>query len=98
MFMAPFRVKYANQLYYSDTDSLILNCQLPNEVVGPELGKFKLEYEAKEGIFLAPKVYSLLLDDNSEITKIKGSKLKISFNEIKNLLIKDSVININQEK
>lgn len=48
-------------IYYSDTDSLVLYGKLPSELVHPtELGKFKLEYEIKEGIFISGKTYCLV--------------------------------------
>jgi hypothetical protein len=36
------------------------------------LGKFKLEYKVKEGIFISAKTYMLLLEDGSYIIRIKG--------------------------
>jgi hypothetical protein len=48
------------EIYYSDTDSLVLNGKLPEEYISnTELGKLKLEYKFKEGIFVMPKVYCL---------------------------------------
>jgi hypothetical protein len=102
MHMAKFKMEYANNLYYSDTDSLILDCPLPDDMVGSQLGQFKLEYKVKEGVFLAPqllKVYSLVLDNDTKVTKIKGSKTRdVPFNIIKDLLNKDSNIILNQNK
>lgn len=60
-------------LLYPDTDSVVLSQQLPDEVVGSELGKFKLEYKVKEGIFLAPKSYCLILEGDKEIKVQKGA-------------------------
>lgn len=74
--MSSYKFKYKDHLVYSDTDSLFLTCELPKSEIGSELGKFKLEYKIKKAVFIAPKVYSLLLEDNSIITKIKGSKNK----------------------
>lgn len=44
------------KLYYSDTDSIIIDSLLPNEMIGTNLGQMKLEYTIKNAIFLAPKV------------------------------------------
>jgi DNA polymerase type B, organellar and viral len=46
-----------NELYYSDTDSLVLKKKLPTKIIGPELGKWKLEAEIIKGIFVRPKLY-----------------------------------------
>lgn len=60
-------------IYYSDTDSLILNGELPSEYCDPaQLGLLKLEYKFKEGIFVMPKVYYLELEDGEAITRCKG--------------------------
>ena len=65
------------KLYYMDTDSLIIDQPLPESMVSDTmLGKFKLEHVIKEGVFLAPKVYGLKLQDGSEIIKVKGLSSK----------------------
>ena len=72
MFMAEYKMKYSNNLYYSDTDSLVLDCKLPEDLVGPNLGQFKLEYQASEGVFISPKVYALKLAPAPHHVKEKG--------------------------
>lgn len=59
-------------LYYTDTDSIVINHPLPDEMVGPELGQFKLEYEITDAIFLAPKVYGFVATDGTIVKKPKG--------------------------
>lgn len=99
MLMAEYKIKYSDNLYYSDTDSLFLSCPLPQEKVGDKLGEFKLEYKIKEGVFIAPKVYGLILEDDNKIVKIKGSKNKnVTLDQLKGLLFKDSELKLNQEK
>jgi hypothetical protein len=53
--------KYMNStsydLYYMDTYSIIINKQLPNNLIGNEIGKMRLENKIKEGYFIAPKIY-----------------------------------------
>jgi hypothetical protein len=101
MHMALLKIKYQDHIYYSDTDSIFTDIELPKEMVGGELGKMKLEYDIKEAVFLAPKVYALKLEDGSfrEIIKMKGSKNKnIAFDQFKSLLNKDETLKINQEK
>ena len=58
--------------YYTDTDSAVLGSPLPEEEISSELGKFKLEHFVKKGIFLAPKSYMLVTDDDCDIIKHKG--------------------------
>jgi len=68
------------QIYYMDTDSIVTNIQLPNHIVGIELGKFKLEYKIKKAYFISNKTYCLLSNEDKVIIKFKGvinDKLKI---------------------
>ena len=90
IFMAEFKIKYHQFLFYCDTDSLVLSCPLPNDLVGEEIGKFKLEYIIEEGIFLGPKVYSIKTKSTQGtasrfIVKIKGYKLEQFEEEKENL-------------
>lgn len=89
--MAELKYKYRDYLLYTDTDSLFLTKELPSEYVGKELGRFKLEYDIKEAVFIAPKTYGLIVNDtNSEpIVKVKGYKSKLPFEELKSLLNQD---------
>jgi DNA polymerase elongation subunit (family B) len=66
-------IKLGLNLYYSDTDSLVLNGKLPEEYLdSATLGKFKLEHTIKEGIFVMPKVYYLEDTDGQIVSKVKG--------------------------
>lgn len=66
--------------YYTDTDSVVLGSPLPDDVISStELGKFKKEYLAVKGIFLAPKSY-FMMTDKGNIIKHKGPA-KESVNE-----------------
>jgi hypothetical protein len=89
-------------LYYSDTDSGVTDAPLPDILVGPLLGQFKLEYTIKRAIFLAPKVYAFTTTDNEEILKIKGISKdnleNVNINDIEELLVKDSTKEFNQTK
>ncbi|XP_059067854.1 DNA polymerase-like [Cryptomeria japonica] len=59
--------------YYTDRDSAILGSPLPDDDVSPfELGKLKIEHFVKKGIFLAPKSYTLITEEASDIIKHKG--------------------------
>jgi len=69
-------LKQGGQLYYSDTDSIITNIDLPKDLVGSGLGQFKLEYMIKEGYFIASKTYCLVLEEEYITSKNKGLIIK----------------------
>lgn len=72
------------KVFYTDTDSLVLNKGLPKELVSSkEIGKFKLEHKVKEGVFIVPKVYGLNCGNNKYICKVKGVRSKVGYEEIK---------------
>ena len=60
-------------IFYSDTDSLVVNGPLPPEYCdSAKLGMLKLEHVFKEGIFASPKIYYLELENGKTVTKCKG--------------------------
>ena len=61
-------------LYYSDTDNVVIDKALPSYMVGNALGQVKLEYIIKKAVFLSPKVYALLTTDKELIIKCKGRR------------------------
>jgi hypothetical protein len=84
LYMYSFKNIENNTCYYSDTDSIFLEKKLDEKHVGNELGKFKLEYEFKNGYFVAPKVYQIEFFNGERKTVFKGMK-KEEFNKsIKN--------------
>jgi hypothetical protein len=90
------------KLYYSDTDSFAIDRPLPSFLVGEALGQLKLENVVERAVFLAPKVYGLITEDNREIIKIKGITNEIMPNihisDLEKLLILDSTQEFIQEK
>lgn len=54
-------LKRGGNIYYTDTDSIVTDIELGENLVGNGLGQFKLEYEIKEGYFMSNKTYCLLL-------------------------------------
>lgn len=99
--MSQFKNNKDFKLYYSDTDSAIIDRPLPNHLVDSKvLGKMKLEYTVKKGIFLAPKLYCLLTNNNEFITKTRGlnHNIQLQLEDFQNLLFKDSEIIKNQYK
>src|SRR6201992_1337145 len=86
-------------LYYSDTDSAVIDRPLPSHMVGLALGQYKLEHVINRAVFLAPKVYGFITIEGDEILKVKGLKnegLKIS--DLEALLIKDTSKEFTQDK
>ena len=60
--MSYFKNNTEFNLYYSDTDSAIIDKPLSPDLIGPELGQFKLEHTVDRAYFIAPKVYGLVTD------------------------------------
>lgn len=88
-----------NPCFYSDTDSIVLQFPLADALIGKEIGKMKLEYgRIKEGIFLAPKVYGLLLEDGEEVVKVKGLNKPVGFDSLRKLLWAGSTLVSNREQ
>lgn len=104
VFMSIFKNNPDFILYYGDTDSGFIKGKLPDSMVGKELGLFKLEAKYKKIVFLGPKIYSGITDDcakaSKTITKIKGFKASkdLSFNDLKELLHKDSNLELKHIK
>jgi len=74
-------------IYYSDTDSLVLNGPFPEEYCDPaKLGMLKLEHVFREGIFVSPKIYFLELEDGTSINKCKGYSGKFNKEQYLSLL------------
>lgn len=65
-------------LFYSDTDSLVVDKPLPPHLVGSDIGLFKLEYVIKRGYFISEKLYFLVLSDDSTISVAKGIKTPLT--------------------
>lgn len=64
MYMNKFKHLPNNPCFYTDTDSLVLQYPMSEELIGKELGQFSNDYKnIKLGIFLDPKVYYMLLSE-----------------------------------
>lgn len=102
LWMAQFKNNPNYNLYYSDTDSIIIDKPLPEDKIGNNLGQVKLECTIEKAVFLAPKVYGLITKDGKEIIKVKGVTKNvcdsIHFNDLQDLLYKDSRKDLTQRK
>jgi hypothetical protein len=87
-------LKKGGQIYYSDTDSLVLNKEFLNkEWLGEEIGKFKLVYEIKRGYFISNKTYCLILNDDSVVIKSKGvSNNSLTEKDFIDMYVKDEKV------
>lgn len=72
-------------VYYCDTDSLVVNGKMPNSLIDSvEIGKLDLEIKnIEKAVFIAPKTYGLKLKEDS-VVKSKGipSRTGIGFEDI----------------
>jgi DNA polymerase type B, organellar and viral len=102
MHMTKFKNSPDFNLYYSDTDSIVIDHPLDSKLVGNKLGLLKLECEINRAVFLAPKVYGMVTSTNEEIIKIKGiSKTAldgIHIDTLNKLLKQNSSMTFNQTK
>ncbi len=62
--------EYAYQEYMEETDALFANDNIPLDNL--TLGKFKEEFRARKGVYLAPKLYTLVSTNNSRKISAKG--------------------------
>lgn len=61
------------RVIYTDTDSIVTDIKLPEKFVDQdEIGKLKLEYTIKKGIFLKDKFYAIITNDDKTIKRAKG--------------------------
>lgn len=66
-------IKEGGHCYYCDTDSIVSDIKLPDYMVhDSDLGKFKLEGLPIKGLFLKPKVYTELFENEPTNIKFKG--------------------------
>lgn len=88
------------KVYYTDTDSIILNKPLPNELVGSKIGQFKLVHDnIVEAYFPTSKIYALVLDTGEEVLKFSGlNKGSYTIQHIKALLEKETIKIVNKRQ
>lgn len=102
MYMSYFKNNSDFNLYYSDTDSVVIDKKLPAHIVGKDLGHFKLEHTIAKAVFLAPKVYAFETIEGKEIIKVKGlteeSQKQLTFKDVYDLLTKDNKLELFHEK
>jgi len=76
-------LKKGGLIYYSDTDSIVTNIELPQDMVDPKvLGKLKLEHKIKRGYFITSKTYCLIDQDKQNSVYIKAPGLNFDYGAI----------------
>lgn len=89
IFLASIKLDILNRggnIYYTDTDSIVTDIPLRDELIGSNLGQFKLEHKVKEAYFISAKTYCLVLQDNTTSIKAKGLKsYSLKLKDFKNL-------------
>jgi DNA polymerase type B, organellar and viral len=80
-------LKNGGDIYYTDTDSIILNKTYMNKNwIGKNIGQFKIEYDIEEAYFISNKTYCLILKNGETIIKAKGvTNNKLNVNDFKNM-------------
>lgn len=79
-------------IYYMDTDSIVVNQAIPEELIGNSLGLFKLEQEIKHAYFISPKLYALESVDGKFIIKAKGIGSKLEFAQFETLIKSEAIV------
>jgi|ERR1700683_236735 len=74
------------QCIYSDTDSVVLDKKLSDDLVGDNIGDMKLEHYIVKGVFPRKKLYALENSKGKVIIKACGADpKKLSYNDILNI-------------
>lgn len=60
------------KLFYTDTDSIVTDIKLDDNLVGNNIGQFKLVHIIDEGYFISNKSYALKTTDGKTVIKCKG--------------------------
>jgi hypothetical protein len=80
------------EIYYMDTDSMAIKGNLPSDLIGNNLGQFKLEHEIKHAYFISPKLYALKTSKDEIIIKAKGIGNKLDFSQFETLINNSSIV------
>lgn len=101
IFMAKIKLSIlekGGKLYYTDTDSIITDIELPKEITDEkELGKFKLEHLITEGYFIADKTYAIKNSKGEIIKRAKGvNSNSLSFENYKAMYRMEKITNAMQ--
>ena len=98
--MSQFKNNPDFKLYYSDTDSILIDKPLSSELVhNKKLGLMKLEKVLNRFVSLGPKVYGGETTEGNQFIKVKGLKNPPTLDELESKLdINSPKLEINHEK
>jgi len=89
------------KLFYTDTDCIFVDKDLSKiffNFIGNGLGQLKLENIFKDIVFVAPKTYAGINEENIIVSRSKGLKQNLNPEQLRNILIKNNSIEFVQEK
>jgi hypothetical protein len=93
MFKIIYRlIELGIEIYYMDTDSMTVNNPIPDDLIGNNLGLFKLEHEIDQAYFISPKLYALKTSNGKYIVKAKGIGSKLDYNSFETLIKNKNII------
>jgi len=95
--MFKYKMIPGNPMVATDTDSGIFEKPLPDHMIGPELGKMKLEQIFSEGYFLAPKLYGYIKENGKTKVVAKGVGSNLSYDQIISLYNSDVPVEVLKE-
>ena len=102
MWMSQFKNNPDFNIFYSDTDSAVIDSPLPKWMVGEKLGQVKLENTLGRAVYLAPKVYAFVTLDGKEVIKVKGltkeAISEVNYKDLEQLLYHEGKLTFSQEK
>lgn len=92
-----------SQIYYMDTDSLVIDNKgfdilNDRKLIGKDIGQFKLEYEINKGYFISNKTYCLITNQTHNNTIIKAKGVTKNTLTVKNFQDLYNNININANR
>jgi hypothetical protein len=79
-------------IYYMDTDSMVVNKAIPQELIGNTIGLFKLEHEIDHAYFISPKLYALKTSDGNTIVKAKGIGSNLNYSQFESLIENQGIV------
>lgn len=65
-------IKEGGNIYYSDTDSIITDHKISDNMINSSIGGLKLENTIDKGWFISPKCYKIDIKNGQSVTRIKG--------------------------
>jgi hypothetical protein len=80
--MNQYKFISGNPMFATDTDSGHFEHPLPDEMVGPEIGKMKLEHRFTNAYYIAPKLYGFIKEDGEPKVVAKGVGPELNYSDI----------------